>query len=67
LIALNICPITASLKENAIPTLLFIDKDGVVTSDDRNIYTHIIDKNSDFILINNDRIDDMLKSNGGRL
>jgi len=41
--------ITASLKENAIPTLLFIDKDGVVTSDDRNIYTHIIDKNSDFI------------------
>jgi len=53
--------ITASLKENAIPTLLFIDKDGVVTSDDRNIYTHIIDKNSDFILIK-DRIDDMLKS-----
>ncbi len=53
--------ITASSKGECYSYSTIIDKDGVVTSDDRNIYTHIIDKNSDFILIK-DRIDDMLKS-----
>jgi len=52
--------ITQKIKEKSLPTLLFIDKDTIITSDDKKTYTHIIDRNSDFIIIK-DRIDDMLK------
>jgi CheY-like chemotaxis protein/nitrogen-specific signal transduction histidine kinase len=52
--------VTKRVKERGVPTLLFIGKDTIITSDDKKTYTHIIDRNSDFILIK-DRIDDMLK------
>jgi CheY-like chemotaxis protein len=52
--------ITKKIKSLNIPALLFIDKDVTPTPEDKKSYTHIIDKNSDFILIK-DRIDDMLK------
>jgi len=52
--------ITQKIKSINIPALLFIDKEVNPTLEDKKIYAHIIDKNSDFILIK-DRIDDMLK------
>jgi len=52
--------VTQKIKQHSIPSLLFIEKDTAITAEDKKIYTHIIDKNSDFILIK-DRIDDMLK------
>ncbi len=48
-----------------MPSLLFIDKDADVTVEEKSIYTHVIDKNSDFILIK-DRRDDMLKTKAQR-
>jgi len=57
--------VTQQIKEKSLPSLLFIDKDTDVTVEEKSIYTHVIDKNSDFILIK-DRIDDMLKTKAQR-
>ncbi len=57
--------VTQQIKEKSLPSLLFIDKDADVTVEEKSIYTHVIDKNSDFILIK-DRIDDMLKTKAQR-
>ena len=52
--------ITNKIKNRDIPSLLFIDKEDKIISDDSTTYTHIIDKTSDFISIK-DKVDSMMK------
>ncbi len=52
--------ITNTIKNIDIPSLLFIDKKDKIISNDNSIYTHIIDKTSDFISIK-DKLDSMMK------
>ncbi len=51
--------ITKRIKNQNIPSLLFIDKNEDVISTDKDTYTYIIDKASDFIYIK-DKVDNMM-------
>jgi CheY-like chemotaxis protein len=51
--------ITNQIKNYDIPSLLFVDKDEQIISSDKETYTHIIDKSSDFIYIK-DKVDNMM-------
>ncbi len=51
--------ITKRIKNQNIPSLLFIDKNEDVISADKDTYTYIIDKASDFIYIK-DKVDNMM-------
>jgi len=53
--------ITERIKSRNIPSLLFIDKNEDIVSNDKDTYTHIIDKASDFIYIK-DKVDNMMSS-----
>ncbi len=52
--------ISNKIKDRDIPSLLFIDKKDKIIPNDNNIYTHILDKTSDFISIK-DKVDSMMK------
>ncbi|MCK4442261.1 MAG: hypothetical protein KAU90_09660, partial [Sulfurovaceae bacterium] len=49
--------VSKKIKDKGVPSLLFIDKNEEVISSD--VYTHIIDKSSDFTYIK-DRLDSMM-------
>ena len=53
--------ITKRIRNQNIPSLLFIDKNEEVISTDTDTYTYIIDKASDFIYIK-DKVDNMMTS-----
>ncbi|MCK4441724.1 MAG: response regulator, partial [Sulfurovaceae bacterium] len=52
--------VSKRIKDKGVPSLLFIDKNEKIISSDMDIYTHIIDKSSDFTCIK-DRLDTMMK------